>query len=325
MWWRRKRQTEPIQNTQRSASSAALDPPATVPPGQQTKRGFRWIRGRRYVEGTTYIGPKDASTDQFLDFQHFLVRRMLGGNHLAPLWQPATILDAGCGTGRWAVEMAAEFPDARVIGLDLVLPENTSAMLASLGVRSANVSFVEADLLQGVPFPDGMFDYVHFRFMYDELPAARWPDILRELVRVTRPGGWVECMEPGVAVYDPGPAYLLTNTWVADLCRQRGVDPDLGPQLKTLLHNAGLVQVSECVIPSFPDLTLTRERRLWQTQSLGVLEGVFRDAIIEAEIVSPADYDAALRALRAEFEQGKHANSDLVYVVFGQRLPLAGL
>ncbi|HST89273.1 MAG TPA: class I SAM-dependent methyltransferase, partial [Ktedonobacterales bacterium] len=70
---------------------------------------FRWIRGRRYVEGSSYIGAKDADADQFLDFQHFLVRRVIGGNHHAPLTQPRLILDVGCGTGRWVVEMATEF------------------------------------------------------------------------------------------------------------------------------------------------------------------------------------------------------------------------
>lgn len=73
-------------------SSATLLPPVppvpsvpSVPPVSGHR--FRWIRGRRYVEGTTYIGPKDATGDQFLDFQHFIVRRILGGNHQSPLRQ----------------------------------------------------------------------------------------------------------------------------------------------------------------------------------------------------------------------------------------------
>src|SRR5262245_32391410 len=141
MWWRRKRRA--------ASTNASSDSSSPSRSGAGTSGGrFRWIRGRRYVEGTVYIGPKDASADQFLDFQHYLVRRILGGNHQAPLQHPQRILDVGCGTGRWAVEMAAEFPGVRVIGLDLVRPEGADAILAPLGPLATNVAFVEADVLK---------------------------------------------------------------------------------------------------------------------------------------------------------------------------------
>src|SRR5262249_42491886 len=67
MWWRRKRRT--------ASTSVSSDSSSPSRAGAGTSGGrFRWIRGRRYVEGTVYIGPKDASADQFLDFQHYLVR-----------------------------------------------------------------------------------------------------------------------------------------------------------------------------------------------------------------------------------------------------------
>jgi len=280
---------------------------------------FRWIHGRRYVAGTVMTGPKDASSDQFLDFQHFIVRHVLGGNHQAPLTQPRAMLDVGCGTGRWAAEMAAEFPGARIIGLDLVLPENVEPMLVPLGSLAANVSFVEADALRGLPFADGAFDYVHLALLYSELPAVHWPALVREMVRVTRPGGWVECVEPGEAIYDPSPAYALSATWICALCRQRGLDPDLGPKLRQLLWAAGLEAVTERVVPAFPDTRQTRERRLWQAQAVGVFEAVFRDPILDAGIATQAEYERAMAAVRAEFEAGQHANSDLIYVAYGQR------
>src|SRR5262249_20382346 len=124
----RKQTAKPSEGDARS-TTAVLPPLPPIPPVSGTSRTrFRRIRGRRYVEGTTYIGPKDATGDQFPDFQHFIVRRVLGGNHQSPLRQPQRILDAGCGTGRWAVEMAAEFPGALVVGLDLVRPSNLTPM-----------------------------------------------------------------------------------------------------------------------------------------------------------------------------------------------------
>lgn len=314
MFWRRKRSSTAVEDAARTGGDTSRSNPG---------HRFRWIRGRRYVEGSSYIGAKDAEADQFLDFQHFLVRRVLGGNHHAPLTQPRLILDVGCGTGRWVIEMATEFPGAQVVGLDLVMPSKAEPMLQALGPLAANVSFVEADALQRLPFSDGTFDFVQLRLMYSDLPAASYPAVMRELMRVTRPGGWIECVEPGENIYDPGPAYQLTNHWTAELCRRRGLDPDMGPRLKYLLQEAGAVRVTEHVLPSFPDVTLTRERRLWQTQCLGVLRDVFRDPIIGAGIASAADYDNALEVLRLEFDQGQHANSDPLYVTFGQRLAVS--
>lgn len=42
-----------------------------------------------------------------------------GNLHLAPLANPKRILDIGTGTGIWAIEMAEQYPDAQVIGIDL--------------------------------------------------------------------------------------------------------------------------------------------------------------------------------------------------------------
>jgi ubiquinone/menaquinone biosynthesis C-methylase UbiE len=294
---------------------------ATLGPRRSTpgQRRFRWIRGRRYIEGTTLIGPKDATGDQFLDFQHFIVRRILGGNHQSPLLAPQRILDAGCGTGRWVVEMATEFPWAEVVGLDLVRPDNLAPMLAPLGSLAEKASFVEADLRQPLPFPDAHFDFAHMRLMYDDLPTEQYLFALRELVRVTRLGGWVECAEPCEAIYHAGPAYQLLSQWSAALCRRRGVDPDLGPKLQQLLRLAGVPQVTVRVARSFPDLAMTRERRLWQAQAIGAFESIFREPILEAGVATAEEFDHTLMAARFEFEAGRYANSDVLYVAYGQR------
>jgi ubiquinone/menaquinone biosynthesis C-methylase UbiE len=181
---------------------------------------------------TPFIGPKDTSGYDFLDHQHIIVRRVLGGNHHAPPRMPQRILDAGCGTGRWLVEMATEFPSAEVVGGDVVRPDSLAPMLAPLAALAAQVAFVEADLRQRLPFPDASFDCAHMRLMHGALLPGQYLFALRELVRVTRPEGWVECVEPGETLYQPGPAYQVLLQWSADLLRSRGLDPDRGPKLQ---------------------------------------------------------------------------------------------
>lgn len=285
----------------------------------------RWLLFRRKQReaggGAAYALPRDAKADQLLDFQHFFLKRLLGRNHQAPLRNPARILDVGCGTGRWAVEMAVEFPGARVVGFDLVAPVDAGPLLATLGQRADNVTFVQGDLLTGLPFPDGAFDYVHLRLLYSDLPADHWPAVVRELARVTRPGGWVECVEPAEAIRDPSPAYGATAHWIAEMCRRRGLDPNVGPRLKSLLVGAGLVQVSERTAALAASAASGHERRLLLTQVLGALE-VMREPILETGVVSAADYQRTLPQVKREYEQGAHANADVLHIVYGQRLPM---
>jgi hypothetical protein len=54
---------------------------------------------------------------------------------------------------------------------------------------------VRGDVLGGLPFADDRFDFVHQRFLVSGLPLASWSDVVRDLARVTRPGGWVELVE----------------------------------------------------------------------------------------------------------------------------------
>ena len=62
---------------------------------------------RRHLPQVPYLLPKDVLETQRLDFQFYLIRSILHGNHASPLRSDvASILDVGSGTGRWVMEMA---------------------------------------------------------------------------------------------------------------------------------------------------------------------------------------------------------------------------
>ncbi|RKP05567.1 S-adenosyl-L-methionine-dependent methyltransferase, partial [Thamnocephalis sphaerospora] len=97
------------------------------------------------------------------------------------------ILDVGTGNGTWLLEMAAEFPDAQLTGIDLVHQAPTS-------VLPPNCTFKVMDALHGLRFPDASLDYIHHRYVCS-VPADRWGAYLADCARVLRPGGWIEVME----------------------------------------------------------------------------------------------------------------------------------
>jgi SAM-dependent methyltransferase len=164
---------------------------------------------KRRPAAEAYILPRHPSEVDRLDVQHFAVRAAMRGNYVAPVNRPSRVLDVGCGTGQWAYEICAEFPDSMVVGLDL-RPSKPSP--------PPNYRFVEGNVLQGLPFADGRFDFVHQRLLISGIPLQRWPAEVAELVRVTRPGGWIELMEAFPGLSPEGPA--TRRLW--DAFRQLG-------------------------------------------------------------------------------------------------------
>src|SRR5262249_48377112 len=162
-----------------------------------------------------------------------------------PLRAPASILDVGCGTGLWAREMAQVFPQARVVGLDVTSPrlDEQSGGGIRLDLRPPNYGFVAGNVLEGLPVPDASFDFVHMRLLVLALPHDRWPFVVSELVRVARPGGWVESVEATTLEYG-GPAMDLLMSWIVAMLARRGINFSDGAAVGELLGNAGLANIA---------------------------------------------------------------------------------
>lgn len=198
---------------------------------------------RRHRDDVPYALPKDLEEGQRLNLQHYIFRYVLRGNYAAPLsGQISTILDVGSGTGIWGQEMAQAFPTARVFGLDLEPPQTVS-LAASAASFPSNYHFVQGNLLEGLPFPDRMFDYTHQRMLVLGIPVQRWPDALRELWRVTRPGGWVELLELGTEIQPAGSATSTLLRWSTNFLHSRGIDSPSMKLLGGMLDQQGLRSV----------------------------------------------------------------------------------
>jgi demethylmenaquinone methyltransferase/2-methoxy-6-polyprenyl-1,4-benzoquinol methylase len=95
------------------------------------------------------------------------------------------VLDACCGTGDMA--LADRAAGGGVTGVDFSEP-----MLERARKKAADVEWLRADAT-ALPFADGSFDAVTVAFGIRNLPDLE--SGLRELARVTRPGGRLGCLE----------------------------------------------------------------------------------------------------------------------------------
>ncbi|KAG1553966.1 hypothetical protein G6F51_000261 [Rhizopus arrhizus] len=123
------------------------------------------IDGRQYHndQTSTYILPKDEIEQDRLNSQHFAVKALFNNKNILDsieksLPKGAAILDIGCGTGCWVMEMAVNYPEHNFTGVDL------SDMFPTT-IRPENAKFELMNVLGGLPFSDNTFDFVNMRFM----------------------------------------------------------------------------------------------------------------------------------------------------------------
>jgi ubiquinone/menaquinone biosynthesis C-methylase UbiE len=97
------------------------------------------------------------------------------------------ILDAGCGTGEAASRLAKRFPEAQVLGVDIV-DEHLTLARSRYAQFAPRLSF-EHQSVFGLDSPDHQFDLTVCRHVIHSIPHA--DRVVAELARVTRPGGYL--------------------------------------------------------------------------------------------------------------------------------------
>jgi SAM-dependent methyltransferase len=131
------------------------------------------------------VGVHDPGLQSMLDLDErhwwFAGRRRIVRGELErlPLPSPARMLDVGCGSGRNLVELARFGP---VAGVEL------SPQAAAVAVRRG-VGDVRVGPVESLPWDDRAFDLVTCLDVLEHTPDDRVT--LRELRRVTRPGGFL--------------------------------------------------------------------------------------------------------------------------------------
>ncbi|SDJ83861.1 class I SAM-dependent methyltransferase [Natronorubrum texcoconense] len=133
---------------------------------------------------------------------------------LLPETEGKRVLDAGCGAGHLADELADR--GATVVGLDA-----SREMLAYARGRVPDADFLRADLEGELPFADNAFDGVTSSLAFHYV--KEWASLFRELRRVLTPGGWIVCSvqhpHADFEEYDDAENYheleLVSATWDA--------------------------------------------------------------------------------------------------------------
>jgi ubiquinone/menaquinone biosynthesis C-methylase UbiE len=168
---------------------------------------------------------------------------------LAGLAPGMRALDAGAGTGAVARVMCSIVGgEGAVVALDGSRSriERGEAIARAAGI--ANLSFVEA-ALEAPPDPEGAFDFVWCRFVFEYLADA--DSVLDNLVRYARAGGKVVVADVDGALDFHYPASPELLEGIARITRalQGRYDPHAGRKIFARMRKSGLSSVRVHVMP----------------------------------------------------------------------------
>ncbi|MFD9130843.1 methyltransferase domain-containing protein [Streptomyces bottropensis] len=163
---------------------------------------------------------------------------------LGSLQPHMTILDIGCGPGTITADLAALVPEGRVTGVDHApgILEQAGATAAARGLD--NVDFAVADV-HALDYPDDAFCVVHAHQVLQHVGDP--VQALREMRRVTRPGGLIAVRDSDYAAMTWFPASPGLDDWLdlyRRVARANGGEPDAGRRLKSWALRAGLTDIT---------------------------------------------------------------------------------
>jgi ubiquinone/menaquinone biosynthesis C-methylase UbiE len=195
--------------------------------------------------------------------------------HWAGLRPGESFVDIGCGPGDVLLAAAERAAPAPVIGVDANADRLDAVLRRAWRDRHANVRVQAATLtgLGSTGLPDDAHDHTWTRFFleYQADPTA----IVREMARITRPGGSVTLIDvEGHGVYNhrlPPDLDAARREVMADL-RTTGFDPMVGRDLPAIARRAGLTAIRHDIEPHHrivgrPD---ARTAELWRRKLDGL-------------------------------------------------------
>lgn len=234
------------------------------------------------------------------------------------------VLDVGCGTGSWLIEVAKAYPTiSHLVGVDISKPMLAYARAQAEAEQvSDRVEFQTMDALRMLEFPSEFFDLVNLRFGVSWMRTWDWPKLLQEFQRVLRPDGVARLTEADPIVDSSSPALLRLNDFSVRVFAQAGhlfapESDGLTSQLARLLEQQGFQDVQTRLRLNIYRAGTEEGRRLAEDMKLlfQVILPFWR-----RWMQIPEDYEELYRQMISETQQPDFTATGRVLTAWGQAL-----
>jgi ubiquinone/menaquinone biosynthesis C-methylase UbiE len=189
-----------------------------------------------------------AEMARLINFQALITRKM--GGLLPVHLNPANLqnaLDVACGPGAWVTDVAFAWQHIEVMGIDLSQPMIEYARALTQVRRLDNASFQIMDATRPLAFPDASFDLINARLLLLFMSPNGWLPLIKELIRVCKPGGSIYIVEVDEKSATTSSAMEEFNHLIARALQKRcGTETVIvAPQLACWMREAGCCDIVE--------------------------------------------------------------------------------
>lgn len=164
--------------------------------------------------------------------------------------QPSCIADIGCGSGEITSRLAARYPQAQIVGVD-ILESSVSYARRAHASLAPRVRFQQGDAFE-LNLATDHFDLVVCRHMSQSVPDPE--KVIAELRRICKPDGWIHVLSEdygmlhiAAGAVDPD---RLWHEGVIEYARHTHTDARVGRRTWAIMNDLGLreLQVDYVVV-----------------------------------------------------------------------------
>jgi ubiquinone/menaquinone biosynthesis C-methylase UbiE len=206
---------------------------------------------------------------------------------------PLRILDLGCGTGEITRRLAQRYPQATLLGIDIL--DGNLERARAMDDAGGRIRYAQGDAF-ALDRGDAEFDLVACRHMSQAVPD--FAQVLAEITRVLKPGGWLHLLsEDDGMLHFPAtePAFDPDRFWnrnAVAFMAGIGCDGRIGRHSPALLERAGYTDIAM----DYVVVDTLRVPRETFAGVIGAWRDGYTDALAGASGRGPAE-------VRADFER----------------------
>jgi SAM-dependent methyltransferase len=264
-------------------------------------------------ENAYIIKTTGAESARLID-QEYLLTEAVGG--LFPieidLSLITNVLNLACGPGEWDRNVALEYPEMSIVGVDIDLDMiNYAKALASVGFLE-NVTFEGMDIKEPLDFLDGSFDLVNGRLLFGVMDRETWPVLLAECLRVLKPGGIILLSEYEISISNSIALQQILGCLyraLADQGRTFSVDRHsigICHMLGKLLNDVGCREVVST--PFHLDCSYGAPHYLAGCRDMETALTLVKPYLLQAGMMKEAEYDALLYQMQIDMRSERFVN-----------------
>ncbi|KZP00123.1 S-adenosyl-L-methionine-dependent methyltransferase [Calocera viscosa TUFC12733] len=262
----------------------------------------------RYYTADTYLLPSDGVEKLRLARQHDMLKERLGWEFIPSdlhLQSGDQILDAGTGSGTWAIDTAKSLPaGVTLTGIDIEKKLFPTPL--------PNTQFLVQSSLDLPQEWSSTFSLAHQRLMVCAFTEDAWQSNISGFYRCLKPGGVLQLLEIDVlrVMPDDLPTPPLTTRWMkalVSLCQSRNIGPQAIVNISDTLNKAGFEDIHMQKKPLYQNGEAGKEARDASIGSQRALKFPFLKAGGFGIAKTAAEFDAFMDNMEDEWATSEFA------------------